>query len=115
MTLHNHPRQRKVILPNREYRLYSTIIGENWYGQECWKNFDKKFTRHPEILWAKQISCLRDALLDITKDGDFQNCSIETAELEVSQRYLNEYGHRFKTVTRYHSIRGQDGNDDLFR
>ena len=55
-----------------------------------------------------EISTLRDALLHITNDGDFQSCSIEWAVLEVTIDKGN------KRITRVWEMRGKGPNSDCF-
>jgi hypothetical protein len=51
---------------------------------------------------------VRDALLTITNDGDFQSCAISYAVLEVSRRKGS------KTITRTWELRGEGENADCF-
>ena len=39
---------------------------------------------------SMEITCLRDALLHLTNDGDFQSCAITWARLEVSHYFGDE-------------------------
>jgi hypothetical protein len=57
---------------------------------------------------SMQIRNLRDALLFITNDGDFQSCAIETAWIEVTIYKGN------KRITRTWELRGKDENADCF-
>jgi hypothetical protein len=62
------------------------------------------------------ITCLRDALLHLTNDGDFQSCAINWARLEVSH-YFGEDTSETQTVkvrTRVWELRGQGENADCF-
>jgi hypothetical protein len=63
-----------------------------------------------------EITCLRDALLHLTNDGDFQSCSITWAVLEVSHYFGDETdGTRtVKIRTRVWELRGQGQDADCF-
>lgn len=99
------------------YRIYGEKIGKIWMpAAECRKEFDHILEKYPEDTqltansygWPLQIHRLRDALLYITNDGDFQNCEIEWACLEVTRRK----GRR--SYTRTFELTGSDGNKDCF-
>jgi hypothetical protein len=51
---------------------------------------------------------LRDALLSLTNDGDFQSCAISWAVIEVTHVKGN------KRVTRTRPVRGTGPNSDCF-
>src|SRR5271169_1292286 len=82
--------------------LYGEVAGQIWMpAVECTKGFHLELTRisgysstrtYPGIAPARmEITCLRDALLHLTNDGDFQSCAITWAVLEVSH-YFEEPG-----------------------
>jgi hypothetical protein len=99
-------------------KMYGEISGPIWMpAVDCTKEFNVKLVRIPRNAdtrvahshgWPMEISVLRDALLTITNDGDFQNASITWAVLEVSQRKGN------KTITRTWELRGKGENADCF-
>jgi len=107
--------------------LYGEITGTIWMpAVECSKEFHLELTRIPRnssidtypgiANRSMEITCLRDALLHLTNDGDFQSCSITWARLEVSH-YLGEESRGARTVkvrTRVWELRGQDENADCF-
>jgi hypothetical protein len=63
-----------------------------------------------------EITCLRDALLHLTNDGDFQSCAITWARLEVSHYFGDETNgtSTVKTRTRVWDLRGQGQDADCF-
>lgn len=99
-------------------RLYGEVAGTIWMpAAECTKDFDVRLVRVPRAQnirlahshgWPWEIGELRDALLSITNDGDFQACSIVWAILEVSVRKGS------KTITRTWEVKGQGANADCF-
>ena len=107
--------------------LYGEIAGTIWMpAVDCSKEFQLELTRIPRMSSTRtypgiaprsiEITRLRDALLHITNDGDFQSCSINWARLEVSH-HLGEESRGTRTVkvrTRVWDLRGQDENADCF-
>jgi hypothetical protein len=93
---------------------------------ECSKEFHLELTRIPRTSTTRtypgiaprsmEITCLRDALLHLINDGDFQSCSINWARLEVSHIFGDESrGTRtVKVRTRTWELRGQGENADCF-
>ena len=85
-------------------RMYGEVEGMIWMPSAvCTKEFNVRLVRIPRDAktrtayahgWPMEISELRDALLHLTNDGDFQSCAITWAVLEVSHRMGT------KTVTR---------------
>jgi hypothetical protein len=62
-----------------------------------------------------EITCLRDALLHITNDGDFQSSAITWAMLSVSHFGGEPYGTRTASIrTRVWKLRGKGHNADCF-
>jgi hypothetical protein len=107
--------------------LFGEIAGNIWMpAVECTKEFHLELTRIPRNSNTRtypgiaprsmEITCLRDALLHIINDGDFQSCAITWARLEVSHYFGDESrGTRtVKTRTRVWDLRGQDQNADCF-
>ena len=107
--------------------LYGEIAGPIWRpAVECSKEFHLELVRIPRTSTSRtypgiapnsmEITCLRDALLHLTNDGDFQSCSITWARLEVSH-YLGDEARCTRTVkvrTRVWELRGQGENADCF-
>jgi hypothetical protein len=107
--------------------LCGEITGIIWMpAVECSKEFHLELTRIPRKSSTRtypgiaprsmEITCLRDALLHLTNDGDFQSCSITWARLEVSH-YLGDETRGTRTVqvrTRVWDLRGQGENADFF-
>ncbi len=103
-------------------RIHGTISGPIWWpvGEEYSKEFDERFSYDSQP-FATQIDCLRDALLHITNDGDFQHASIQDAVMEVSHTYwrynsglVHDYWTKERTTTRYRELVGTGYNSDLF-
>ena len=68
-------------------RIYGELQGPIWWpaGAICTKEFDL-CCDYEDKPFCRQIDCLRDALLHITNDGDFQNCEICFAVLEITKQ-----------------------------
>jgi hypothetical protein len=107
--------------------LYGEIAGYIWMpAVECTKEFHLELTRIPRKSSTRtypgiaprsmEITCLRDALLHLTNDGDFQSSAITWARLEVSHYFGNETDgtHTVKIRTRVWELRGQGQNADCF-
>jgi hypothetical protein len=107
--------------------LYGEIAGTIWMpAVECSKEFHLELTLIPRASSTRtypgiapcsmQITCLRDALLHLTNDGDFQSCSITWATLEVSHCFGDETcGTRtVKARTRVWELRGKGVNAECF-
>ena len=107
--------------------LYGEVAGHIWMpAVECTKGFRLELTRIPRDSTTRtypgiaprsmEITCLRDALLHLTNDGDFQSCAITWAVLEVSHYFGDEArGTRtVKTRTRVWELRGAGPNADCF-
>ncbi len=102
----------------KRIRLYGEVVGAIWMpSEECRKDFSVTLERIPRDAktrtayshgWPMEISTLRDALLHITNDGDFQSCSITWAVLEVTIDKGN------KRITRVWEMRGKGPNADCF-
>jgi hypothetical protein len=99
-------------------RVYGEISGFIWMPPiECTKEFNVRLERIPRNSttrtayshgWPMEITCLRDALLHVTNDGDFQSCSIDWAFLQVTHKRGN------KSVIRTWEIRGTNSDSDCF-
>lgn len=81
--------------------LYGEVAGTIWMpAVECSKEFQLELARIPRKSTTRtypgiaprtmEITCLRDALLHLTNDGDFQSCAINWARLEVSYTFGDE-------------------------
>lgn len=102
----------------KSIRIYGEVVGDIWMPQvECRKEFDWKLVRIPRDQdtrtayshgWPAEISELRDILLHVTNDGDFQSCSIDWAVIEVTLHKGN------KRITRSWAVRGMGYNADCF-
>ena len=107
--------------------LYGEVTGTIWMpAVECTKAFHLELTRIPRNSNSRtysgiaprsmEITRLRDALLHITNDGDFQSCAITWAVLEVSH-YSGDATLGTGTVkirTRVWELRGQGQDADCF-
>ncbi len=107
--------------------LYGEVAGTIWMpAVECTKEFRLELNRIPRNSKTRtypgiaprsmEITCLRDALLHVTNDGDFQSCAITWAVLEVSH-YLGDETRRTRTVktrTRVRELRGRGPDADCF-
>src|SRR5579864_6084287 len=107
---------------------YGEIAGTIWMpAVECTKAFHLELTRIPRNSKTRtypgiaphsmEITCLRDALLHLTNDGDFQSCAISWAGLEVSHYFEAEIrgSGTIRTHTRVWELRGKGLNADCFR
>jgi hypothetical protein len=107
--------------------LYGEVAGNIWMPTvECTKVFHLELTRIPRtsstLIYpgiaprSMEITCLRDALLHLTNDGDFQSCAITWATLEVSHYFGDETSgtRTVKTRTRVWELRGQGQDADCF-
>lgn len=104
----------------KKITLYGEVVGSIWMPAiECTKAFHLELTRIPRNSSTRtypgiaprsmEINCLRDALLHVTNDGDFQSCAIAWARLEVSHYFGDEPAvtHTVRTRTRVWELRGQ--------
>ena len=107
--------------------LFGEIAGTIWMpAVECTKEFHLELVRIPRASTTRtypgiaprsmEITCLRDALLHLTNDGDFQSCAISWARLEVSHYFGGESRSTgtVKVRKRVWDLRGQDQNADCF-
>lgn len=107
--------------------LYGEIAGTIWMpAVERSKEFHLELIRIPRTSTTRtypgiaprsmEITRLRDALLHLINDGDFQSCAINWARLEVSHYFGDETrGTRtVKVRTRVWDLRGQDQNADCY-
>ena len=106
--------------------LYGEVAGTIWMpAVECTKEFRLELTRIPRHSTTRtypgiaprsmEITCLRDALLHLTNDGDFQSFAITWAVLEVSHHLDDAHGTRtVKTRTRVWELRGKGPDADCF-
>jgi len=107
--------------------LYGEVAGQIWMpAVECTKQFCLELIRIPRHSTTRtypgiaprsmEITCLRDALLHLTNDGDFQSCAITWAVLSVSHHLGDEAGgtRTVQTRTRVWELRGKGTNADCF-
>ena len=111
----------------RKITLYGKVAGTIWMpAVECTKEFHLELTRIPRNSATRtypgiaprsmEVTRLRDALLHLTNDGDFQSCAITWAVLEVSH-YSGDETRRTRTVktrTRVWKLRGRGPDADCF-
>jgi hypothetical protein len=111
----------------KKITLYGEVAGNIWMPVvECTKAFHLELARIPRNSTTRtypgiaprlmEITCLRDALLHLTNDGDFQSCAITWARLEVSH-YLGDepaVTHTVRIRTRMRDLRGQGQDADCF-
>src|SRR5688572_22479299 len=65
-----------------EITISGYVVGPIWYGQECYKTFTYNLTDE-ERRWSEP-GTLRDHVLAITRDGDFQHCEIADGTLTIT-------------------------------
>src|ERR1022692_4760662 len=81
----HQPTERIVMQTN--IKIFGEITGTVWMpAVECSKEFHLELVRIPRTSRIRtypgimprsmEITCLRDSLLHLTNDGDFQSCSI---------------------------------------
>ena len=87
------------------------IEGLIWMPEtECTKEFHEKFSHNEHEPFKVHWTGLRDALLRITNDGDFQNAGIAQGCIKVTRTREDGKAQR----VRYWELRGNAGNEDLF-
>lgn len=106
--------------------LYGEVGGTIWMpAVECTKEFHLELNRIPRNSTTRtypgiaprsmEITCLRDALLHLTNDGDFQSCAITWAVLEVSHYFDEANGARTVEIRRrLWALRGRGPDADCF-
>ena len=74
-----------MIAPS-EITISGYVVGPIWWptGAECYKPFTYHLTREDERF--TEPGTLRDHVLAITRDGDFQHCEIADGFLEITIR-----------------------------
>ena len=76
-----------------------TKIGTIWMpAVEATKEFEETFTPE-DAPFTRQFSSLRDSILSILNDGDFQSCSILEAHIEVTRWHDNKRISTFKELS----------------
>ena len=108
-------------------KIYGEVSGEIWMpAVRCTKMFELDLIRiardssprtYPGIApRSMEITSLRDALLHLTNDGDFQSCGIAWGILEVSHSSRNDTdtSSTVSTRTRVWTLRGIGQNADCF-
>ena len=111
---------------HKTIKLYGEVAGTIWMpAVECTKEFHLELTRIPRHSTTRtypgiaprsmEITCLRDALLHVTSDGDFQSCAITWAMLEVSHYFEEPRSTRTAQIRRrVWVLRGRGSNADCF-
>lgn len=105
--------------------LCGEVAGTIWMpAVQCTKTFHLELIRIPRQSTTRtypgiapcsmEIETLRDALLHVTNDGDFQSCTITWALLEVSHFLGETDGNTSTTRTRVWRVRGIGTNADCF-
>lgn len=96
----------------RLFKLQGEVSGKIWMPScELYtKEFREIFSRTKESHCIPKINNLREVLLKVTNDGDFQSCSIDWALLEVED--ISDDGRRRKI--RVFELKGNDKNKDLW-
>ena len=105
--------------------LTGELAGTIWMpAVECTKEFHLELIRIPRTSTIRtypgimprsmEITCLRDVLLHLISDGDFQSCAINWARLEVSHTFGDETRGTRRVRTRMWHLRGQGENADCF-
>ena len=108
--------------------LCGEVVGTIWMpAVECTKAFRLELIRIPRNSKTRtypgiaprsmEITCLRDALLHLTNDGDFQSCAISWARLEVSHYFEGETrgSGTIRAHTRVWELRGKGADADCFK
>jgi len=106
--------------------LYGEVAGTIWMpAVECTKEFHLELNRIPRNSTTRtypgiaprsmEVTRLRDALLHLTNDGDFQSCAITWAVLEVSHYFDKADDTRTVEIRRrVWELRGKGLNADCF-
>jgi hypothetical protein len=106
--------------------LYGELAGDIWMpAVRCTKLFQLELIRLPRHSKSRtypgiaprsmEVTSLRDALLHVTNDGDFQSCGIVWAMLEVSHHFGNQTdSSTITTRVRVSELRGLGENEDCF-
>jgi hypothetical protein len=85
-----------------EYTISGYLVGQIWMpATECWKDVNYTFVRHEEDRanpWQDAREDLREAMLHVTNDGDFQSCGVSHGVLTArilkqgaGRRYVHEH------------------------
>ena len=87
-----------------EIRITGYVVGPIWWpvGEECYKAFTYNVTNEKKR-WSEP-GTLREHVLAITNDGDFQGCEIADGTLEVTIYKPNRSRSRTFDLTLFPSI-----------
>ena len=89
-----------------EYTIYGYLVGTIWMpATECYRELEYTFVRHEDERknsWQDAKKDLREAMLHITNDGDFQSCAVADGVLCV--RRVNEGQGRRSTRERTYDL-----------
>jgi hypothetical protein len=130
-TVSTHPqhsttkREEIAMRTKTKITLTGELAGTIWMpAVECTKEFHLELIRIPRTSTIRtypgimprsmEITCLRDVLLHLISDGDFQSCAINWARLEVSHTFGDETRGTRRVRTRMWDLRGQGENADCF-
>ena len=101
--------EEEKLVKTIDIRIYGEVQGSIWWpcGAIRTKEFDVHCS-YEDKPFCRQIECLRDVLLHITNDGDFQHCEISFAVLTITkQKGLNR-------LVRERILQGTGENADCF-
>ena len=88
---------------NYSISLSGYLVGPIWWpSEECYKRFDYNLTDE-ESRWSEP-GTLRDHVLAITNDGDFQHCEIADGILEITTYKTNRRRSRIFDLSMFPSI-----------
>lgn len=78
----------------REFSITGYVVGTIWMpAAECYKFVDYHFVRDEadkSSPWVDVHDNLRDAMLHITNDGDFQSCALADGLLTVTDKFFDQ-------------------------
>lgn len=100
-----------------EFTIRGYLVGTIWMpAAECYKNVSYTFVRNEcerRSAWQDAHETLRDALLQITNDGDFQSCAVADGVLTVTRQ--DGSGGRKRSYSRCFPLDRFDSVSDMIR
>lgn len=87
--------------PQFDIVLSGVLYGRNWYGQECGKHFEERFSTNEHKAFARHWQGLREAAEHITNDGDFQDCKLALVTLTVERCRVTSTGKQARSSVSY--------------
>ena len=78
-----------------EFNASGTLVGRNWYNQECVKEFDETF-QTTQMPWSTEAHNVEEILQYVTNDGDFQSCKVVLANFYLSAK--TTYQRKSRTI-----------------